>query len=231
MNFKYKLRRFINRLDLPGLMTYLVITMAIILVGDMASGYMISQTFGFYRSAVLSGQVWRIITFMALPTNYSPVWAVISLMFYYGIGRDLEMAWGSRNVTHYLLLGTVFTVIAGFISGYTENTYLLMSLFFAYAMIMPDNIFMIFFVIPCKAKWLAIADAVFMAVSFIVGAGRWSIIAAVAVFTVFFGGDFIRPLINKWKHRDFFREMRRSRIKVQKGGKNGGHGGLGERER
>lgn len=220
MNFKYKLRRIINRLDIPGIMTYLVITMAAILVGDMASGYMISATLGFSRSAVLSGQIWRVITFMGLPIDYSPVWAVISFMFYYSIGRDLEMAWGSRNVTHYLLLGTVFTIIAGFISGYASNTCLLLSLFCAYAMIMPDNIFMIFFVIPCKAKWLAIADAVFMGVSFLSGWNRWGIIAAAAVFLVFFGGDLFRPLINKWKHRDFIREMRRNRIKVLRGGKN-----------
>lgn len=219
MNFIQKLKRFFRRISIPGLMTYVVVTMAVILIGDLVSGYAISSMLSFSRKAVFSGQVWRIITFLGLPLNYSPVWAVFSLMFYYSIGRDMESAWGSANVTAYLLTGALLTIIGGFLGGYAYNHYLYLSLFLAYAMLMPDNIFMMFFILPVKAKWLAIADAVYMGWTLIFGqaSSRLSAAAAFAAFLIFFGQDLLRPVINKVKHKDFFHDMRRNNIRVRKG--------------
>lgn len=228
MSFLNRLKRLLRRVDIPGLMTYIVITMAVVFIGDTVSGFQISGLMFFLRDAVFSGQVWRAVTFMLMPINSSPFWVMITLMFYYGIGRDLENAMGSRRFTHYLLLGWLFTLLGGFISGAADNYIFFLSLFCAYAVINPDDIIMIMFVIPCKAKWLAFLDAVYMGWTLIFGGltGRLMVLAALAVFVIFFGRDYLRPifdrLMNRWKHRDFIRTVRRKNIRVHKGGKNGG---------
>ncbi len=227
MSFRNRLKRLLNKVDIPGLMTYIVITMAVVFIGDMVSGYQISWLMFFSREFFLGGQIWRAVTFMLTPINNSPLWIMITLMFYYGIGRDLENAMGSRRFTHYLLLGWLFTLAGGLISGYASNDVFFLSLFCAYAVINPDDIIMIMFVIPCKAKWLAFLDAVYMGWTLIFGGltGRLMVLAALAVFVMFFWGGYIRPifdrLMNRWKHRDFIQTMRRKNIRVHKGGKNG----------
>ncbi|MDE6592777.1 MAG: hypothetical protein K2K57_06930 [Oscillospiraceae bacterium] len=221
------MKRILNKVDIPGLMTYVVITMAVVFIGDMVSGFQISGLMFFVREYVFAGQIWRAVTFMLMPIDSSVLWVMITLMFYYGIGRDLEAAMGSRRFTHYMLLGWLFTMLGGFIAGYASNTIFFMSLFCAYAVMNPDDIIMMMFVIPCKAKWLAFLDAVYMGWTLIFGglAGRLMVLAALAVFVIFFGRDYIRPvfdrLMNRWKHRDFIRTMRRKNIRVHKGGKNG----------
>ncbi|MCM1579127.1 MAG: hypothetical protein NC078_10055 [Ruminococcus sp.] len=225
MNFRNKLKRVLNRIDIPGIMVYIVATMGIVFIGDMVSGYRISAVMSFYRSGILAGQVWRAVTFMLTPLNGSPVWIVISLMFYYSIGRDLENAMGSRRFTHYLLTGWLLTMLGGFISGYAGNAIFFLSMFCAYAVMNPNDIFYIMFIIPCKAKWLAAADAVYMGWTLIFGgfSGRMMVIAALGAFLIFFGGDYVKPLfgriVNRYKHRDFISGMRRKNIKVHKGGK------------
>lgn len=216
MKLSAKISRLFSKIAVKDLMTYIAATMGIILIGDMVSGYQISPMLMFDRTSILGLQIWRVVTFLGLPTNYGPIFGVITIMFYFSIGRDLEGAWGSRNVTAYLAVGWLLTVIAGFIGGFADNTYLYLSLFCAYAALMPNSVFMLFFLIPVKAKWLAWADAVFMIWTLIFGFAyqRLCVAAALAVFLIFFGEDFFRPVLNKWKHRDFIHEMKRNKIRI-----------------
>lgn len=218
MSLAQRIKRIFRNFSIPNIMTYIAATMAVILIGDMVSGFQISMLLSFSRDSILSGQIWRVISFLGIPDNYDHIWAIIAIVFYYSIGRDIEAVWGSRNLTAYLLTGYILTVIAGFIGGYTANTYLYMSLFMAYAALMPNNIFMVFFIIPVKAKYLAMLDAVFMLWTLIFGSLslRLSVIAALAVFLIFFGEDLFRPVLNKWRHRDFIHEMKRNKIKITK---------------
>lgn len=228
MSFRNKFKRIINKIDIPGLMTYIVITMAVVFIGDTVSGNQISGLMFFVRELIFSGQIWRAVTFMVMPVNSSMFWIAITLMFYYGIGRDLEYAMGSRRFTHYLLTGWLLTMIGGFISGFAGNDVFFLSLFCAYAVMNPNDVIMIMFVIPCKAKWLAFLDAVYMGWTLIFGglSGRMEVLAALTAFVIFFGRDYLRPvfdrLLNRWRHRDFIRSTRRNNIRVHKGGKNSG---------
>lgn len=218
MNPVDKIKRFFRNLAFPNMMAYIVATMAIIYVGDLASGYQISPFMSFIRTNILHGEIWRVLTFLGLPVGSSPLWFVVSLMFYYGIGRDLESAWGSHDFTIYMLTGFLLTITGGFISGAAFNSFLYLSMFMAYAALMPGNTFMLFFVFPVKAKWLAILDAVYMLFSLIFGSFsvRLAAAAALGTFLIFFGKSFFRRIMNKWKHRDFIHQARRNSIKVNK---------------
>ena len=200
--------------------------MAIIFVGDLFTQGMLSAFLSFDKAAILEGQVWRVITFLMLPQTGSPIWIVFSVYFYYFIGKAVENEWGSHNLTMYFLLGAALLIISGFVTGYADASYLYFSLFLVFAHLNPHHRFMMFMLIPIEAKWMAVIDAVFMLLSFVQAFPLYpfypmkalgfqlSVLIAFLVYLIFFGKDHFGHLINRYKHRDFYREMKRSRIKM-----------------
>ena len=210
-NISYKFRRH----AIPNLMTYIVAGMAIIYLSDWfvmpQLGFSVSELLTFDRAAILSGQIWRLFSFVFLPPDSSLLFIVLSLYFYYLIGNGLENAWGSFKFNVYYLVGIIGTIVAGLITGYGTNYYLNMSLFFAIAAAYPDFQVMLFFILPIKIKWLAIADGVLFLFSFLFSgwSDRLALLAAVFNFLLFFGGDVIRWAKAKKRKSDFNRNFKR----------------------
>lgn len=171
MKWIYKLDYKYGKHYISHLMRYIVIGMAIVSVADFAFlGFNLSSWIDLDREAILSGQVWRLITFIFVPTGGGlNIWTFITLYFYYTIGETLESVWGGFRLNLYYLFGMVGAIITCFISpnGLASNSYLNLSLFLAFATIAPDTIFQLFFFIPIKAKWLAIFYAAFTALSLV----------------------------------------------------------------
>ncbi len=76
------------RLGIPGLMRYIVIGNVLVYLLNLFStnGYPVaSALLSFDTSAILQGQVWRIITFIFVPTGSSNIFFffVLTLYFYY----------------------------------------------------------------------------------------------------------------------------------------------------
>lgn len=133
---------------------------------------------------ILHGQVWRLITFVLYPSGLSGsglmsslLWFAIWVFVYYSIGNALEHYWGTFRFTLFYLSGVFFVILTAFIfyfvnaliypsevmriiSYYAEAgitlEYLNQSLFLAFALANPNAQFLIYFVIPVKAKWLSI---------------------------------------------------------------------------
>lgn len=207
-NFLNRMEYKYGRYAIHNLMPVLIGAMAIVFVSDLLLARYVSlyNAFIFDRAQLLAGQWWRIITFVFLPPDSSLIFIVFTLYFYYIIGTSLEREWGALKFNIYYLIGIIGTIIAGFITGYADNYYLNMSLFFAFAMFYPEFQVLIFFVLPVKIKWLAWLDAAFFIYLFIVGdwSARASIIAALLNFLIFFGSDFIkgvRQLAQRWMLR------------------------------
>lgn len=84
---------------------------------------------------------------------------LISMLCYYFMGRMLERQWGVLRFNLYYLTGVVLMDIAALLIGCSATTtYLNASLFLAIATIMPDARFLLFYIIPVKAKYLAWVD-------------------------------------------------------------------------
>ena len=165
----------------------------------------------FSPALILQGQVWRVFTFVFLPPDSSLLFIVFALYFYYLIGTSLENAWGSFRFTLYYFIGMLGAIIAGFLTGSATNSYLNLSLFFAFAAVYPDMQVLLFFLIPIKVKWLAIIDAVLFAVQLIFAdwATRAAVIASLANFFIFFGPALFTRLKNYRRREDWRRQMRR----------------------
>lgn len=167
---------------------------------------------------IMQGQVWRILTFLLDPPSSNLFFAVFMIWMYFQIGQVLEQVWGSFRFNVYLLGGILLNVVASFVAYFAfgqvfsmGTTYINLSLFMAYAVTFPDMIFRLFFVIPIKAKFLAIADGVLyllMMVACLLSrnwGGAVEILLSVLNFVVFF-------LIT----RDYKRVRPKTLIKQQK---------------
>ena len=203
------IKRWARNFAVPNLTSYLCFAMVLIYIADLLLPamrpdleYSLNALFFFDRGSILSGQVWRVLTFTALPINYSPLWFVISVIVYFTIGRELEGAWGAHKLTLFLLLEWVLTVAVGFIFGYTGNYNMYLGMFLVYGMILPHMQFRLFFLIPVEARYLAIADMILMILSIFLDHDM-SALAAFTAFLIFFGKDLITPIKNRRRHKQF----------------------------
>lgn len=199
MKWIYKLEYKYGRKAIENLMYYIVGGMAVVFVMDIIlsnTGRVSSlyELLMFDRDLIFSGQVWRIISFIFLPPDSSMLFIVFALYFYYMIGTSLENAWSSFKFNVYYFMGVICTIIFGFVTGYTTNIYLNMSLFFAFAMLFPDYKVLLFFVLPVKIKYLAYIDAAFFIIELIIAPWAYKIALLVAIgnFLLFFMEDFIK---------------------------------------
>ncbi len=196
-------------------MLYIVIAMAGVFIVELfVPEVPLSQYMEFERSKILQGELWRGLTWALIPDTTSIVWIIFSLYFYYLIGSGLESQWGKFKFNVYYFMGVILTVIGGFITGYTSNTYLYYAMFFAFAVMFPDFRVLLFFFIPIKIKWLAVVDAVFFIIMLVLNIvfGSWSEVAAIIIsvlnFILFFFNDFrtfIKNQIYYAKHRNTYK--------------------------
>jgi len=189
-------RTFLGKIAIERLTTYIVGGMAMaIVLGTVRPDFVKALVF---VPQLVPSQPWRLITFVFIPPEASNIlWLFLALYFTWLIGSNLESEWGALKLNVFYLVGTVGTIAAGFITGRPQdNTYLNLSLFLAFATLLPDYEIRLFFFIPIKVKWLALLSAGFLTLEFIQnGTGtRAGIIAALANYFLFFAGHLIALL-------------------------------------
>ncbi len=176
MDWISKLERKYGKYAIDGIMKYLIIL-------QVGGYFIVSQSYEFYyttlsldASAILRGEVWRIITFLMDPPTTSLIFIVFVFYLYYMIGASLENIWGTFRFNLYLISGIVFHVIGAVLAywvtgiSYPLGTdYLYLSLFFAFVFSFPDVEFRLFFVLPIKAKYLGYLNGAFFAYTILQG--------------------------------------------------------------
>ena len=158
----------------------------------------------FDRNAILHGQVWRLVTFITLSLqSYSYLWVIIAVIFYIQLGKALENTWGRFRFNLYYLTGILFLDLAGFllnvpVSADSLNT----SLFLAFATLYPETTFLVFFIIPIKARWLGILNLLIFLLqllSFSVFPFNLLPLFALANYFLYLGKDFLNIFPISWQ--------------------------------
>ncbi len=195
------------RLGIPNLMNIIVIGTVLVYLLDMFSKNAFSNLISFSVPAILNGQIWRLISFVFVPSDSSNlILLAISLYFYWMIGSTLEREWGSAKFTVFYFMGVILNALLGFLTGYATMTYVNLSMFFAFATLYPETRFLLFFIIPVKVKWLALIDAVLFVWSIIQylfsGFPLLALIPVIAIlnYLLFFASDIAR-LFGRFKHK------------------------------
>lgn len=176
MNWFQKLERKFGRYAIHNLMYYIIILYgAGILISLVAPG-MYTAYLSLDMGKIFHGQIWRLVTFLMQPPSSNLLMSLIMLYCYYMMGRTLEQTWGAFRFNLYYLIGVLGSILTALviylISGYSYalgTGYINLSLFFGIAMTYPDMQFLFMFIIPIKAKWLAIFEAVVYGYMFLMG--------------------------------------------------------------
>ncbi len=156
------------RFGVPNLMMYIVVTQALVYVANLFARGMLLDLMAFSRAAILRGQVWRLVTFVFIPSAGSnPFYLLLGCYFYFWIGRMLEREWGSPKFTLFYLSGVVLSILSGMILGYAEIYYVNLSIFLIIATLYGEMQVLLFFVIPVKMKWMALLDVALVLISVI----------------------------------------------------------------
>ena len=138
-------------------MLYISIGTAIVwLFSTFDPSNLLTAVLRFDRSAILHGQVWRLLTYLFIPSGSNILFLAISLYFYYYIGRLIESQWGTFRFNLFYFTGVLITDVAALLLGVNATAGSLnLSLLLAFATLFPENRVLLFYIIPIKMKYLA----------------------------------------------------------------------------
>lgn len=171
MELLRKLERKYGRYAIVDLMKYISILYVMGAMLNLVNPYFYEQYLSLNIGMVLKGQVWRLVTFIMIPSGLSSgfdlIFFALELYLYLMIGRSLENAWGAFRFNMYYLSGLLFNIVAAFLLYFTLGgtypmglAYINRAMFFAFAAIYPNVQFIVLFIIPVKVKYLAYLYAV-----------------------------------------------------------------------
>ena len=241
MDFMTKLERKFGKFAIPNL--------TLILIGGFVLGYLIEiinpealSIIALDPIKVMQGQVYRLLTWVIIPPYGASIFVIITLMFYFYVGRTLENTWGDFRYTVYILAGILFTdlgimltYLVMFFTGqqdlinlysdyglYGASTYYLcMSMFLAYAFMFPDMQVLMYFIIPIKVKWLGYLDIAYLIVEVLrfglmkYYTGMITVIMSVLNFILFYfmmKGKSRVTPAHRKRKRQYKREVRQTQI-------------------
>ena len=216
-HINYNLERRLRRYAISDLIKYVVFGQGILYALMMVMptlGYRLYSLMTLTRRGLFAGQIWRLVTFIFVPPSSSPVFIIFSLYFYYMIVMSLERRWGKVKFNLYYFIGMLAAIVACLITGYAGNTFLNLSLFFAFAAMFPEEEVLLFMILPIKMKYLAVLDAALYTYQFLVGnaSTRVTIVLCLLNVFLFLGGDLINMIRREsryWKTRYNFRKTMR----------------------
>jgi membrane associated rhomboid family serine protease len=210
MNDPKWLTALIRRLDwlaIPNLALYFVVVQAL--------GFLFCTAYpqgpgllALFPGRVLDGELWRLVSFVAMPLSFHPLWVLFALSFLYFVLQALEQEWGEAKTTLYVLISLGITVAFSFLFAYpvTGISDFSTTLFLAAAALFPNYEIRIYFFIPVKMKilgWLALA---FLLLRLIQGdwLDRAFLLAIYSNYLLFFGPSWLAR-VRDWKRRRDFR--------------------------
>ena len=204
------------KFGIPNLMLYIAVGNVAVYLIDLFSmgGLSLASILSFSRSAILRGQIWRLVSFVFLSESGDLLFfrgtgiffVLISAYFYWWIGSLLEREWGTTKFTVFYLGGVVLNILYGMLTGYASMSYVNLSMFFAFATLYPNMEILLFMILPVRVKWIAWLDgALFVWAglsNLIMGYWAGALLPVVAIlnYLIFFWPDF-RYLFAKTKRR------------------------------
>jgi hypothetical protein len=218
--------KWIDRLErlLPGLG---ISNLALYLVGAQSLGFLL----GLYQrellgllvldpALVLKGELWRLITFVAVPLSLNPLWVIFVLSFLCFIINGIEEEWGEFRTTLYVLVAVLLTIAFSFVFSIRIGSMvdLQSTLLLAAATIAPEYQILLWLVIPVKMKWFAWLSVAYIVFTLIFGSwlDRLYLLAMYANYLLFFGPYFFDRLKAFQRRKKFQHDVAAGR--TDKGG-------------
>ena len=175
-----------GKLALPGILRWIAGFQFLgFLLMHFSKGFV--ETIAFDKTKILSGEVWRLFSWIFIPGTSSFLFIIVALFLFF-LNDALEEALGTFRLNVYVGAIILFLTLAGMspLSNPIFVIVLMWSIFFtamifAAASFYPNYMIYLMGIIPIKLKWLAWADA-----ALLIGSIATSPLSAVnSVLTVF----------------------------------------------
>ena len=189
-NLRHRFERFCFRnrdKGIPNLMLYICLGSGVMsFLSMMNGGSTLYNLLCFDKTAILNGQVWRLVSWLLTEQlGGNPILSILFLYFFYRLGSAVESSIGTFKFNLFYLVGVVMmdifallfcptepvligTMIAApevFTMFYSNMAYYLhLSMVLAFSTMYPDAQFLVMFVIPVKAWILAVIDLVLIGI-------------------------------------------------------------------
>ena len=194
-----KLERKFGRYAIRNLTTYVIFTYILGYLLELISPQLVAYMY-LIPEYVLKGEVWRIVTWLLIPPAPLSLFTIITLFFYYSIGKALEDSMGDFAYNLYIFGGVIITILTTFVMyfvapvfhfrylGTPTTYYLAMSIYLAFAVTFPETRVYLFFILPVKIKWLGYIYVAILLLTLYEGnaSTRVMIISSLANFLIFF---------------------------------------------
>lgn len=197
---------YVNRYKgIPNLMLYICAGNAVVYVISLMTGStVLYNLLSFNRTAILHGQVWRLVSYCLTMLNSNPLFFLIMLFCYYSIGKMMETQWGTFKFNLFYLTGIILMDVYAMVFGMNADVYYLnMSLFLGYATMFPQAGFLLFFIIPVKAWIFALFDLTIMFVGVLGNHFPYNLfpLVALANYFLFFGSEVLNLIPLSWRRK------------------------------
>lgn len=174
MEFLDKWERKLGWMSFPGLLRYCAILQVAVYLLQIVNPQ-IGQDLDFNLNEILSGEVWRVVTFLFAPSGYMGLNGLSLLAIYFTViiafmvSDGLEGAWGSFRTSLFCYAGIIGLLLANFLFSFIvpysfpfTGLILYGSAFFAFATLFPKVELLLFLIIPVQVRWFALLEAVFL---------------------------------------------------------------------
>ncbi len=195
MKFFDRLERRFGRFAVPNLIIYLLLFYLAGFILNLVNPSYYFEHLSLNMERIFHGEVWRLVTFLIYPPTTSILWFLLEMFILYSLGTNLERLWGRFYFNLYIFIGLFAIVLASLLVYVIGGRVLLltadnlyMSLLLAFGITVPEMQFLIYFILPVKAKYLTIFYGILILYQLITGdwAARTGIIASLANFIIFF---------------------------------------------
>ena len=171
---------------IPNLMKIIVIGTVVVYLLYLLTGYNASsiQFLTFNLNSLLHGEIWRLVTFIFVPTNFSPFWLLISL-FSITLSAAPWAGVGHRQIQHLLFRRPCADPdrSCGRLPHHRRQLDVKQHILhqyvhvFAFAMLYPDATVLLL-ILPVKIKWLAWLDAALFAFDIVAALAQLNFVSA-----------------------------------------------------
>ena len=175
-NFLNKLERKFGRYAIPVLIRYVIVLYCAGAVIGMINPRIYYNYLCLDMSAVFRGQIWRLFTWIFMPTTSLDFFGLLFLLCVLMWGSSLESMLGTFRMNVFLWGGVILSDVGGILiyvitkltlgtgaSIYLSTYYILMSMLLALAICMPEGEVRLYFVLPIKMKWMLVFELLYLA--------------------------------------------------------------------
>lgn len=186
-------RKWVEKLDFIAIPNLGALICGLALLGFFGTQFLGAplERFLFDPALVREGEWWRLFAFPVSGQTSNPIWLLFYVLFIYFVVSALEAEWGSGPLTLFTLLSYLCAMSGAFLINEPVSIwyYVLENLSLAFGTLFPEVEFLLFFILPVKAKWLAMLGGGLLALQFLTASLMFKVflLLALAPYLLFFG--------------------------------------------